>query len=95
MGPSLVITFRKWLSGSFKCQKCGREFHILGFGFGDAICPDCYRGESQFLFYDTSFLLNRIVARTLDHRKRMYKPVQHAADEIIPPTQEDVVVTER
>jgi len=49
----------RWLHGRFICRKCGKAYCINGFGFGEAICPDCYEGEDKFLFYDVSFFLNR------------------------------------
>ena len=60
--------FRRWLKGSFFCKKCRREFHTMCFGFGEAICPDCYKGEQPFLFFDNSYLLNRITAHLLNQR---------------------------
>lgn len=39
------------------------------FGFGDAICPDCYLGEQSFLTFDDSYWLNRIIIRILNLNK--------------------------
>jgi len=36
------------------------------FGFGEAICPNCYSGEESFLFYDNRYWLNRITTRLLN-----------------------------
>jgi len=55
------MTLRKWLAGEFVCRKCGRLLHTMSFGFGEAICPDCYDGEQPFLFFDKSYLLNRLL----------------------------------
>lgn len=52
---------RRWLKGSLTCIKCGKEFQILSFGYGEAICPNCYESEGRFLFYDTSYWLNRLI----------------------------------
>ena len=32
-------------------------------GYGEAICPDCYNGETPFIFYDNRYWLNRILTR--------------------------------
>jgi hypothetical protein len=66
--------YRLWLKGSFTCKRCGKELHAMSFGFGDAICPDCYRGEQPFLFLDNSYWLNRILARLLNQRPTQPKP---------------------
>jgi hypothetical protein len=51
----------KWLTGTFQCMKCGKEFHTMTFGYGEAICPDCYHGEKHFLIYDEKYWLNRLL----------------------------------
>jgi len=33
----------------------------MSFGYGKAICPDCYEGEQPFIFLDEDFFLNRIM----------------------------------
>jgi hypothetical protein len=53
----------KWLTGTFTCIKCGKEYQTMSFGYGEAICPDCYNGEPSFVFYDKSYWLNRIIAK--------------------------------
>ena len=53
----------RWLRGSFVCVKCGREFHLSTFGFGKVVCPGCYRGEEEFIFFDDGFWLNRLMMR--------------------------------
>jgi len=58
--------FRRWLKGSFICRKCGGEFHTMCFGFGEAVCPDCYKGEQPFIFFDSSYWLNRVTAHLLN-----------------------------
>lgn len=35
----------------------------MTFGFGKSICPDCYKGEDDFLFPDASYVLNRLLLR--------------------------------
>lgn len=57
---------RLWLDGTFSCIRCGRTHHVMTFGFGKSICPDCYRGEESFLFFDQTYWLNRILARILN-----------------------------
>ena len=46
---------------------CGRQLYLMTFGYGEAICPNCYNGEQPFIFLDKSYWLNRIVARFLEH----------------------------
>ena len=53
----------RWLNGVFTCRKCDREFHAFSLGYGDVICPDCYNGETSFIFYDNTFWLNRLLTR--------------------------------
>jgi hypothetical protein len=61
---------RLWLSGCFECKHCGKNYHIMTFGYGQIICPDCYNGEKQFIFFDNTYWLNRILSILLmkDHR---------------------------
>lgn len=77
---------RRWLEGSFVCIRCHREFHIASFGFGKAICPDCYKGESQFLFFDHSYWLNVIVDPSPHHKRA----VRTCADRILSQPQIDL-----
>lgn len=58
---------KRWFNGSFTCIKCKKLFRTMSFGFGEAICPDCYQGEQPFLFFDESYLLNRIITRLQNH----------------------------
>ena len=51
----------RWLQGTFICSKCGNNFGIMSFGYGEAICPNCYNGEKQFIFFDKNYVLNRII----------------------------------
>jgi hypothetical protein len=69
--------FHRWLNGSFICKRCGRELYTMSFGFGEAICPDCYSGERQFLFFDDSYLLNRIITLFLKHEAPKSEPPCH------------------
>jgi hypothetical protein len=63
----LTGKLRLWLDGTFTCIRCGRTLHIMTFGFGKSICPDSYRGEESFLFFDQRYWLNRIIARILNY----------------------------
>lgn len=58
----------RWLRSSWVCTRCGREFHMMCFGYGTCVCPDCYRGEQPLLFPDEAFLLNRLMARIVWRR---------------------------
>ena len=57
----MLPKFLRWLKGYFTCERCGREFFVNTFGFGTSICPDCYSGERNFIFLDSSYWLNRIL----------------------------------
>jgi hypothetical protein len=61
--------FTRWLNGSFTCRKCGHQFNTMTFGYGTAVCPQCYRGEEQFIFFDQSYWLNRIMAKLVKHQE--------------------------
>jgi hypothetical protein len=62
MKPSFWQRFRRWLSGEFTCRKCGKTWYsYASFGFGEMICPDCYRGEQPWLFPDMNCWLNRLL----------------------------------
>ena len=37
----------------------------MTFGYGAAICPECYEGEGGFLFFDGGYWLNRVLMRLL------------------------------
>ncbi len=54
----------------------------MSFGFGEAICPDCYQGEHTFLFFDESYLLNRIITRLQNHERTGHT----RADRVFPPS---------
>lgn len=41
----------------------------MAFGFGEIICPVCYNAEEEFMFIDTSYWLNRIMAKNLKRYK--------------------------
>jgi hypothetical protein len=66
---------RRWLSGSFVCLKCGRTLHVLSFGFGKTICPECYEGEHEFLIIDKDYFLNRIIRSFSKREEHSPKPV--------------------
>lgn len=44
------------------------------FGFGEAICPKCYRGEQPFIFFDGSYWLNRFTASLLKQESPPREP---------------------
>ena len=71
---ALFRNFKQWLDGSFTCRKCGKEFNTMTFGYGEAICPDCYKGEQQFLFYDESYILNRLMIKLLNQKTQEPEP---------------------
>ena len=54
--------FRRWLNGEFTCSKCDKRVFALHFGFGETICPGCYKGEVPLVRLDKSYILNRILA---------------------------------
>ena len=60
---SMFGNFFRWLSGSFVCVKCGRGVRLFTFGYGATVCPDCYRGEQPFVFFDDRFWMNRFLMR--------------------------------
>ena len=62
------LKVKQWLNGSFTCIKCKKLFRTMSFGFGEAICPECYQGEHTFLFLDENYLLNRIITRLQNHK---------------------------
>jgi hypothetical protein len=37
--------------------------HLMSFGYGETICPQCYDGEKQFIFLDKGYWLNRLLSR--------------------------------
>ena len=55
--------FNLWISGSFECVKCGRHVHLLSFGYGKTICPNCYDGETEIISLDNGYWLNRLYSR--------------------------------
>ena len=54
---------KRWLRGEFKCRRCGKTVRLHCFGFGEAICPDCYKADKVFIFLDKSYWLNRMLSR--------------------------------
>jgi hypothetical protein len=54
--------FNRWISGDFDCIKCGKRMHLMSFGYGETICPNCYDGEKQFIFLDKGYWLNRLLS---------------------------------
>ena len=51
------------MSGSFECIKCGIHIHLLSFGYGKTICPNCYDGETEIISLDNGYWLNRLYSR--------------------------------
>ena len=45
------------------------RLHMLSFGYGEAICPNCYKGEEEFIFLDKSYWLNRILSSLIKQDK--------------------------
>ena len=35
----------------------------MSFGYGEAVCPECYNNEESFLMLDESYWLNRLLLR--------------------------------
>jgi len=48
----LYLALRKWINGTFTCIRCGKTFHLMIFGYGKTICPDCYRGGNPWIFFE-------------------------------------------
>lgn len=52
----------------------------MTFGYGAAVCPDCYAGEQPFLFFDDRFWLNRFLMRFVaGSGSRSELKVEHSA----------------
>ena len=64
----------KWLRGQFICIKCQKIYSINSFGYGTIICPNCYNGEKEFLSFDESYWLNRILTRLPNLKKITHAP---------------------
>ena len=54
----------------------------MTFGFGTAVCPDCYDGEQPFLFFDDGFWLNRVMTKILGRRESRF-PVSDDAELVL------------
>ena len=54
--PMLFEKLSSWLKGRFVCKKCGKVFHIMSLGFGEAICPECFDGEEEFIHFDENYM---------------------------------------
>jgi hypothetical protein len=37
--------------------------NLLSFGYGNAVCPQCFDGEDQIIFLDNTYWLNRLISR--------------------------------
>jgi len=79
--PALFERLSLWLNGSFNCRRCGRQLYIMSFGYGEAICPDCYRGEEPFIFPDKDYWLNRILARLMEPKTK--QPEKDLDDQLL------------
>jgi hypothetical protein len=53
--------FNRWLKSSFICERCGRTFYLMTFGYGTVRCPGCYEGDGSFMRLDEGYWLNRLV----------------------------------
>jgi hypothetical protein len=47
---NLLQRVRWWLQGRWTCIRCGRVWHGFTFGYGDFICPLCFKGEQPWLW---------------------------------------------
>ena len=68
----LFIKFKMWLEGHFTCISCGRRVFLYSFGYGKTICPDCYKGQNELIYFNDNFFLNRI----MNKKKGLYTPPQ-------------------
>ena len=66
----MLTNLFKWLNGSFKCKYCGKRFNVFSFGFGSAICPDCYKGERSFIYLNDTYWLNRLMLKYIARMKK-------------------------
>ena len=73
----------EWLNGTFTCKYCGKQFHVLSFGFGSVICPDCYKGERSFIFLNQAYWLNRLMLKYLARMKKSLR-MKHEKTESMP-----------
>ncbi len=73
---SLFNKILSFFRGSFVCEKCGRQFYAMCFGYGETVCPDCYHGERHFISFDDDFILNRMMAKVMDQREVQFKKVK-------------------
>ena len=73
----VLENFQKWLRGSFTCIKCGRVFSVMHFGFGKAICPDCFNKDTQLLEFDQTYWLNRFIIKKIKQNKDVLENVMH------------------
>lgn len=90
-----MSNLERWLRGDFTCRKCGVKSNSITLGYGEMICPNCYKGEQPFIFLDMSFILNRLLGLLqLRIRKVRYVEEKEVKVEIISaPRLEGVVVT--
>jgi hypothetical protein len=61
----MMTTFLRWINGTFNCEICGETYHIGSFGTGSIICPRCYKGETEVIFLDETYWLNRLVKKLI------------------------------
>ena len=73
--------FNRWLSGKYECVTCGNDFHLMTFGYGTTICPNCYNGEDKIISLDQEYWLNRLFSKIIE-KEPTYKK-QEEYDEIL------------
>ena len=52
----VYLALRRWMLGTFTCIRCGRNFRLQSFGYGKVICPECYRREQPWIFFEDSIM---------------------------------------
>jgi len=55
--------------------KCGRGVRLFTFGYGAMVCPECYRGEQPFVFFDDRFWMNRVLIRFVGQSGHRLEPL--------------------
>ncbi len=73
--------FKLWASGKFECATCGKELHLMSFGYGKTICPNCYNGVEKIISLDQEYWLNRLLAKFI--KKEPTSKKQEEYDEIL------------
>jgi len=73
--------FNRWLSGKYECVTCGNDFHLMSFGYGKTLCPECYNGGEKIISLDKECWLNRLLSKIIE-KEPTYKK-QEEYDEIL------------